>query len=486
MRDPKDLGLANYANFYGRKFVPNKAAHVLEVQNADGIFTYYQFIPNSVKDDPDHIFRPVILEEGKFNQEQIDMECGSNNDPSTPLSQSKFKIKAFTPDGRTELTSARSVQIKLLEEIQEELSASTPKKDSFLLSAQFSVDGKKSIATTLHFLSPLERKDGGENARVHKPRDKKKQKNTQLQLTQCKNQSKQLNTLAGQENLSKDQLPQKGQKRKLDLENPQDVEYSGFGQNIHKKPKGISPKALVFSDLTSKRNGVLNEEDSPHQEYEKLDKPSLKAPSQSQTVETKGGKEVTLTGVRGNRKSARSQKQVAGMTAKESLLKTIQSNAHRFQAEILKLMISFVENFALEWLHCLAFSLSPQSFNPQTMTNLAVGTKWINTQMMVLESVAKHFVIRYPGAVSVIPTFNMLLDTDIVEKIEYVVKIQKDNREVMIHDSIKALALPNRSNYPSVTDSIQTIRVVDCLLSAESMKQNGMTVLTTRFPGKKP
>lgn len=183
--------------------------------------------------------------------------------------------------------------------------------------------------------------------------------------------------------------------------------------------------------------------------------------------EIKGGEEVLLSAFKRARKGVSSQKTVMKRTAQEALFQAIQENKHKYDEQTLQLLVSLVNNFAIEWLHCLAFSLAPFEINPQESCNLGAGPKWINTNMTVLEKTAQYFKDHFQGAVTVTPTFNMLGDTDVIQDISYVVKIMKNGYEVEISDRIKALALPDRSNWPSATDTPQTIRVINGLFGMD-------------------
>jgi len=196
----------------------------------------------------------------------------------------------------------------------------------------------------------------------------------------------------------------------------------------------------------------------------------------STNANTKGGRETVLLLSKRRRRLAPPQNQVMGKTAKEALIDCIEANKDRYEDHILKLLNSLV-NESFEWLHCLAFSLCPRSINPQRASNLASGPKWINTYMMILESVAYHFARQYPGSVRVTPTFTMLPNSKIVDEITYIVSILRDEREVTVSNTIKALRLQDASSWPSASDVDQTIRVIDVLLNEEPASEELMLFL---------
>lgn len=72
-----------------------------------------------------------------------------------------------------------------------------------------------------------------------------------------------------------------------------------------------------------------------------------------------------------------------------------------------------------EWLHALGYSLTPVGKDPQVKENLGAAPKWCNTEMMIIERVAKWFASNAPEAiVKVKPLFHMLLDTEMIRQIQ--------------------------------------------------------------------
>ena len=108
-------------------------------------------------------------------------------------------------------------------------------------------------------------------------------------------------------------------------------------------------------------------------------------------------------------------------------------------------------NFRPEWLHLYGWKLAPMSTNPQTQENLGAGPKWANTEMMLLEGVIKFFALHCPESIGVIkPTFFMLLDSELVERIDFEVKAQiKENYiqlEQLIDPFLKCPIFPKSSD----------------------------------------
>lgn len=79
-----------------------------------------------------------------------------------------------------------------------------------------------------------------------------------------------------------------------------------------------------------------------------------------------------------------------------------------------------------EWLHRNGFSLMHHELNPQTRDNLGAGPKWTNTDMMVLERLAKWISLMFEkdSTVKIKSLFEMLTHSEIVAKIKYEVSIE--------------------------------------------------------------
>ncbi|KTD24966.1 Sid related protein [Legionella lansingensis] len=97
----------------------------------------------------------------------------------------------------------------------------------------------------------------------------------------------------------------------------------------------------------------------------------------------------------------------------------------------------YKNSFRPEWLHLKGWSLMPMSKDPQTKDNLGAGPKWANTQMMILERVVKWFAINAPESLLTIqPKFDMLLDSELIQHIDFKVRIQIKERFVELIQSI--------------------------------------------------
>lgn len=180
----------------------------------------------------------------------------------------------------------------------------------------------------------------------------------------------------------------------------------------------------------------------------------------------KGGKPITVKLGQRRRKEYPGQQTVMGMSAKQAILDFIEAHKTKYDKDILEHLTLLASNAPIDWLHALSFGLSPKKFEPQTKKNLGAAPHWINTYMMVLESLAQYFAKRYPNAVKVTPSFSMLENSDIIKTIDYKVTIVNDNRELTVQSkTIDALTLRDRSNWPSSSDSAHAKRVSDALLT---------------------
>lgn len=197
-----------------------------------------------------------------------------------------------------------------------------------------------------------------------------------------------------------------------------------------------------------------------------------------------GNKQFMLSDFKRRRTESSTQNEVTKRSARDELRNFINQKKEQIEATTLMIMESLIEkNYALEWLHCLAYSLAPKDFEPQSLDNLAVGPKWINSYMMVMEKVAYHFKNIYPNAVSVTPTFTLVENSKIIKNISYSVKLNVNGMELELEDHVTALSLPNRSNFPSASDQSQIIKLLNKLLDPE---YDDVVMKTTVIPAAKP
>jgi len=116
-----------------------------------------------------------------------------------------------------------------------------------------------------------------------------------------------------------------------------------------------------------------------------------------------------------------------------------------------------------EWMHLKGFSLTPLSEDPQVIENLAAGPKWANTQMMVLERIAKWVALNRPETlIKIKPVFEMLLDSEIAKRFHFEVTLEEKNRFVKLiqdMDPFKKFPIPSKA-----TDLALSTAIVNNLL----------------------
>ncbi|GGI77367.1 hypothetical protein [Legionella impletisoli] len=83
-----------------------------------------------------------------------------------------------------------------------------------------------------------------------------------------------------------------------------------------------------------------------------------------------------------------------------------------------------------EWLHAYAHSLTPLEVDPQVSENLGAAPKWTNTEMMVLERIAKWFTLKQERGTTVkIKTlFEMLGESELINVIKFDVSVEFHRR----------------------------------------------------------
>ncbi len=141
----------------------------------------------------------------------------------------------------------------------------------------------------------------------------------------------------------------------------------------------------------------------------------------------------------GNRKRKPDQNTVMGESAKnayEGFLETMIDRLSDDMKEVMRRAIEaplrniFKSNYRPEWLHALGWSLTHKDDNPQNKENLGSAPKWANTEMMVLERIAKFFALYAPEEyhITIKPHFEMLLESELIKTINFEVTIEDKDR----------------------------------------------------------
>lgn len=120
-----------------------------------------------------------------------------------------------------------------------------------------------------------------------------------------------------------------------------------------------------------------------------------------------------------------------------------------------------------EWLHALGFSLTQMKDDPQVCENLGSASFWANTEMMILERIAKWFALNNPDLlVHTHPIFEMFLNTDQIRRIYHNVTLQSGSRFLQFERFINPMALYPRYRKP--TDLAQAVAIADKLLAQDA------------------
>ena len=100
----------------------------------------------------------------------------------------------------------------------------------------------------------------------------------------------------------------------------------------------------------------------------------------------------------------------------------------RLKRSVNAALTGFKSHHRPEWLHAVGYTLTSMKENPQVADNLGANPKWANTQMMILEKIAKWFAMNRPESrMHIKPLFEMLLDSDIIHKLYFEVDVNYNN-----------------------------------------------------------
>lgn len=174
-----------------------------------------------------------------------------------------------------------------------------------------------------------------------------------------------------------------------------------------------------------------------------------------------------------------SQNQVMGRrynisekSAKEEFAEFLNKNRTLLKDEFVKILersanASMGNNHRPEWLHALGFSLSAIGSDPQNSNNLGAAPKWANTEMMILERIAKWFSLNRPDIIiHVKPLFQMIYKSEIIKRISLNVELQGQNKYIKFFQDFNPL-----SQYPQfrkASDLAQATFIADQLLEGVS------------------
>lgn len=221
----------------------------------------------------------------------------------------------------------------------------------------------------------------------------------------------------------------------------------------------VGTVAPAHSDPTT--NGSMKRKRQPGQKALANQAAAIKKNSE-ETI--KGGQPIKITLCKRRRKDFPQQITVMGFSAKEAVKAEINAKKGIWDENKIKLMESLL-HFSLEHLHCLAFSLAPADINPQVPANLGVGTSWINSFMMVLETVARDFSARLKGAnEAVVVNSKFEMEGTLIKTVSYEILLKANGKELTIKNKVTVWALPDRHNWPSTTDPGRVKEVAEAIL----------------------
>jgi|GEM_PF-509743 len=91
-----------------------------------------------------------------------------------------------------------------------------------------------------------------------------------------------------------------------------------------------------------------------------------------------------------------------------------------------------------EWLHAYGFSLTPISDDPQHKGNLGAAGKWANTEMMILERMAKWFALNQNASTSIkIKTiFDMLEQSELIDTIYFEINLEFEKKMIKFFQNL--------------------------------------------------
>lgn len=133
-----------------------------------------------------------------------------------------------------------------------------------------------------------------------------------------------------------------------------------------------------------------------------------------------------------------------------------------------------------EWLHAYGFTLAPKDRDPQVAENLGAAPKWANTEMMVLERIAKWFTLtlKDQGETSIRAIFSMLPHSEIIRKIHYELQINHENYQTYFVEDIYPL-----QEYPllhKASDLAQSIGILHAQMTHEAPISTSMVTSVKR------
>ncbi len=214
--------------------------------------------------------------------------------------------------------------------------------------------------------------------------------------------------------------------------------------------------------------------------------------SQAQSTLRKGGALIRLNhqdiiNREKNTTRSLSQNQIMGLkrqnpTEKDwSAVKECRSYADEHESHLSQAFFDFLQKSAKanlrehaasqirgEWLHAYGFTLAPKDSDPQVAENLGAAPKWANTEMMILERIAKWFklTLEKQAEVEIRSIFDLVQHSEIIRKIHYEVSIAHRHLKTRFVEDI--YPLQENPLYHKASDLAQSVGIIHAQLNGEA------------------
>ncbi len=194
--------------------------------------------------------------------------------------------------------------------------------------------------------------------------------------------------------------------------------------------------------------------------------------TRTEPIITKGGTDITIdrqSVIFRDQNSERSitQNEVKNKSAKNEAEDFLTQNSETISAELashinFSINNKFWEQFYFQWLHVNAHSLTHEDIDPQVSDNLVSAPSWANTEMMVLERMAKWFSLNVTDCVVKINSlFELLASSELADRIYFQVIIEINNKLIRIIQDIDPLQ--KNPELRKASDVAQAVGVVHAL-----------------------
>ena len=188
---------------------------------------------------------------------------------------------------------------------------------------------------------------------------------------------------------------------------------------------------------------------------------------QSSVIERNTKVEAGSVQYRATNRRQVNQNTVMGQSARYCVNAYIEQYKHKLTPETISKIQSLTP---YEWGHIIAWSLSDINDDPQVASNLGVITYDVNTEMMVMERIAKLNATHHVD-VNIKVKFKMVPGSNIAEKVTYTVELEHHGRRLQVTKVIDALENNHRKSRVSDQNLLQ---VVSAILTDRSFLEHGV------------